>query len=597
MPVVYSKLQNQQPQQQNNPILGGIIPATGGVLGGIGGGILGAGLGPVGAGAGAIGGAGAGAGAGVALEQSLMNLLGRGQSPQANLRRQGSEIATSAAAEGIGLGAGALLSPITRPLGRGILKLSPFFRESGEQGARAVSRSVAREIPELQGVIGQGGGEISEEILSRSGSQFAPKGAFNELLGRLGITTGRGLAKRSAQETTERVGGSLANQVKNEVSNLSGKPTRSLLDIMSESADNLIQKRGKDEAVLSALDELLEESNIQKAVDNPTWEGFNQVKQSLDNVVKGKGSDQLQAINTLLRKEIADKVRIEMAKESPTLAKLLADESLQFRVGNQAERTLSASELPSSLFDVQKILRPELVQPVARATRAIPSAVKNFSRTGGKALLSEELGGQPPPETIPTGAAAPSGVAEQPGAGAGTQQQPPASALEQILTPENLMLGVISGDLSAAEANFLLKLVEKEEVPQEVLSLERNVDTMERLLDDIPQTRGASLASVATSRIPFVQEDIRLLRDLQSAFSGQVARVISSEVGVLTDRDIKRASDILPKLTDSAQQRQRKVELIREALGNLKSGQPVSDEGRQYIESQQQTPTLNGLLQ
>lgn len=45
-----------------------------------------------------------------------------------------------------------------------------------------------------------------------------------------------------------------------------------------------------------------------------------------------------------------------------------------------------------------------------------------------------------------------------------------------------------------------------------------------------------------------------------------LARAISGEVGVLTDRDIKRADGLLPKLTDSPQEANRRLQLLMQAV-------------------------------
>ena len=50
---------------------------------------------------------------------------------------------------------------------------------------------------------------------------------------------------------------------------------------------------------------------------------------------------------------------------------------------------------------------------------------------------------------------------------------------------------------------------------------------------------------------------------------GPVARVISQEVGVLTDRDIKRAEGMLPAMTDGPETRRKKLQIMKEALSNI----------------------------
>ncbi len=63
---------------------------------------------------------------------------------------------------------------------------------------------------------------------------------------------------------------------------------------------------------------------------------------------------------------------------------------------------------------------------------------------------------------------------------------------------------------------------------------------------------------------------------LRKGLIGPVARAISGEVGVLTDKDIARAEDLLPKVTDAPQLAQRKIQnlqqLIEEQQRTLRTG-------------------------
>lgn len=58
---------------------------------------------------------------------------------------------------------------------------------------------------------------------------------------------------------------------------------------------------------------------------------------------------------------------------------------------------------------------------------------------------------------------------------------------------------------------------------------------------------------------------------MRQALIAPLARAISGEVGVLTDRDIGRAEGLLPKIGDSQEEVQRKLETLYTQIGNRKS--------------------------
>src|SRR3990167_1542750 len=81
--------------------------------------------------------------------------------------------------------------------------------------------------------------------------------------------------------------------------------------------------------------------------------------------------------------------------------------------------------------------------------------------------------------------------------------------------------------------------------------------------------RGAGLISKLTSGAAFGQ--IADYDALRKGMIGPVARAISGEVGVLTDRDIARAENLLPKVSDDSKLAQRKLNNLRDLISR-KSG-------------------------
>lgn len=589
MPVIYTpaaKRQQQQPEEKKR-ILGGYLPAAGGILGGLGGGVAGLGIGTA---PGAVIGATAGAGAGVALEDALERLfLNRQNKPDEQLKRFATESAMSGGGELLGLGAARLAKPVTQPLARGLMKLSPFFRETGGAGAKAVSRSIASEIPELagrntlDGILPTAGRELSEEVLSRSGSEFAPRGILNKFLGKLGITTGRGITKGATEATSELVPGSIANKLRQAIKKLPGTPEIDFRSLLDDSVKELSESRGKDPNLQKAALALLEESNVQNLANKPTWENFLKLKSSLDNVVQGKTDDQIQAIDKLLRKTVADKIRAYTAEESvkrgvTELPQLLADESVMFRLKSAGESALTQSELPATLFELQKaIFRPEIVQPTARAVQSIPGNLQMLSRlgirSGTEAFMPQEGVGTssttstaPPTTGMPQGARTATTPTSAP-----SVNQPQTMA--DVLTPEVVQMAALSAIQQGAKPSDVmaeLKLLEAlgftpsadadKGGGAESETAIKLVNSLKNTYADV-QSQGLTAQSPDLGRITgSIKGNVAAIRqtspaaanykDQTESFMSLLARGLG-ERGVLTDKDIDRVKKAIPKFSDT----------------------------------------------
>jgi hypothetical protein len=77
--------------------------------------------------------------------------------------------------------------------------------------------------------------------------------------------------------------------------------------------------------------------------------------------------------------------------------------------------------------------------------------------------------------------------------------------------------------------------------------------------------KGLAVRNVG-SKIPGVASEARNYEGVRESLIAPLARAISGEVGVLTDRDIKRAEGLLPKLTDTPQEAQRRLQNLRNIL-------------------------------
>lgn len=171
----------------------------------------------------------------------------------------------------------------------------------------------------------------------------------------------------------------------------------------------------------------------------------------------------------------------------------------------------------------------------------------------------------------------------------------PGSILRQILTPENLTMAVLSGEISGAEAKQLQDLMGTmggtgldPEAGAQIKVIEDNLNELEQQLVNIPGGFAGGFLSLA-SNVPGLAPDAKVFNATRQAFTGPIARVISQEVGVLTDRDVKRAQDILPAASDTLEERQAKIAVLRRAINNLKSGKALSPEGQAFLQNSNST--------
>ncbi|MEK6881822.1 MAG: hypothetical protein AABY22_19545, partial [Nanoarchaeota archaeon] len=108
-----------------------------------------------------------------------------------------------------------------------------------------------------------------------------------------------------------------------------------------------------------------------------------------------------------------------------------------------------------------------------------------------------------------------------------------------------------------------------------IAGVESNVNILQNQLDELPSATGAGarIRGFFTSNEARVglNDKVTAYESFRKAIIGPIARSISSEVGVLTDQDIKRAEEILPKISDTEGERKMKIELLQEMINNRKS--------------------------
>jgi hypothetical protein len=163
-----------------------------------------------------------------------------------------------------------------------------------------------------------------------------------------------------------------------------------------------------------------------------------------------------------------------------------------------------------------------------------------------------------------------------------------------------LSMLVANGSLTPSAAKFIgentgIMQTSAQKVADGKLSaMTNNVTQLFNALENVP-VGASALGSTLESWIPFREASeganaVKVYNSLRDAFTGPVARIISQEVGVLTDKDVKRAQDILPAVGDNADVRATKITNIKQAIDNIKGGAPLSSEAQEWYRENVLTP-------
>jgi len=117
--------------------------------------------------------------------------------------------------------------------------------------------------------------------------------------------------------------------------------------------------------------------------------------------------------------------------------------------------------------------------------------------------------------------------------------------------------------LRSKQADQLLKLQGVRDTADQISSLITEIGPEEFG----PKGRAAGLIRKGLSLIGLAPE-ITAYEAIRKASIGPLARAISGEVGVLTDRDIARAAELLPNIGDSAEEVRRKLKNLYDTISN-----------------------------
>lgn len=130
-------------------------------------------------------------------------------------------------------------------------------------------------------------------------------------------------------------------------------------------------------------------------------------------------------------------------------------------------------------------------------------------------------------------------------------------------------------------------------------SVEASLQQLTQMLDAAGGGQGimGALTRNIGTKIPGVASDARVFEGFRSALIAPLARAISGEVGVLTDRDIKRAEGLLPKLSDTPEEAQKRIDSLQALINSRRqniTGSPGAELSVDEYLMQQADPSLLG---
>lgn len=144
------------------------------------------------------------------------------------------------------------------------------------------------------------------------------------------------------------------------------------------------------------------------------------------------------------------------------------------------------------------------------------------------------------------------------------------------------------GTFDVVTTGEIPKTEKQKEQVQKLTDVAKTIDLLEKNLNEVewrgrgPGDIGKLLSGLSGGKLFGETTDYEALR---KSLIGPLARVISGEVGVLTDKDIARAEDLLPKVSDDKATALRKLanlrEMIKEKGGKIDGG---GDEVDSYLD-------------
>lgn len=157
-----------------------------------------------------------------------------------------------------------------------------------------------------------------------------------------------------------------------------------------------------------------------------------------------------------------------------------------------------------------------------------------------------------------------------------------------------------TGGKSLSKIKSISEMFKPIEKPAEERKAELKMKTLSSSLDVLEKNlKQVEIRGPTAGRLAFISKltggaiypEVGDYEALRKGLIGPVARAISGEVGVLTDKDIARAEQLLPKVSDTPGLAKRKLDNLRELIAKRTTGKEVAIPGIEEGEVIAPTPT------
>ena len=323
-----------------------------------------------------------------------------------------------------------------------------------------------------------------------------------------------------------------------------------------------------------------------------TTKGLNETIQYMDDMAGGYSKmDKSSSDAIRFLRKMREVLRGELSVMEPKLSVPKAQYGLLADATSPVQRLAASAKRGLRVIGTELPLTGEAVGPVFDAvTRGTNQIAAGASQIPGIALGGLSAIGQRIPQNMPVGGIAnvlgqlgerqpqeqlsTQGMTESPIQGLGQTQQPSYSIYDALVEASQIMPGASESEIMGL-AKMLMEQnapeMSKEQVAmQGALNIVDEIGNMVNDLDLSASQLGAAVGGLGRKAygalIPSSKAGI--YNTTRAGFVSRISRALG-EVGVLTDKDIQRAVDLIPDLTDTPASASEKLVRLRSMMGGM----------------------------
>jgi len=370
-----------------------------------------------------------------------------------------------------------------------------------------------------------------------------------------------------------------------------------LIATLRETGENFVPGDPTHEALLEReLTRLLKKSKSGRLTTKAIFEFKNELGGQLGNAFRKTSGELASPLSNpeAVRMDLWSAVDDLLKGLEPGVKELTTDQSLLHRLApgltKKASETtaipFTGSRMSTKPFQSLQDLLGRGTQAVGKAVGGVDTRLQSpliqqlIGQAGARAGVSSEQ-----PDTVPQtqpsnqllgGMLPTGGVAD-------TQSQP--SGLASVLTPEVLLMGVLSGEISSTDVNTIMKLIETQGGGTGSSQADTALNVVDTLQNQYQTIQGQGLtassggvgrliggAKGTTAAITQSSPEAANYSNQKQAFMSLLARGLG-ERGVLTDKDIERVDKAFPGFSDSPETAELGWATIRKILNNAKAAE------------------------